>query len=91
LIRVGWLLQRISENVVTPEISRFSFVRQKIISFMGGVRFEEQRGHIEAEFEKLNKWINEDIIFIATVTAIGVAFLAMVVTIIGLFCCKSNI
>lgn len=79
LIRIGWLLQRISENVVTPEVSRFSFVRKKIIGFMEGVHFDEFIEHIEAEFLKLNKWLNEDIITIATVTAIFVATFAIII------------
>lgn len=86
LLRIGWLLQRISENIVTPEVSRFSFVRKKVLSFLDEVHFDEHVEHIEAEFQKLNRWLNEDIITIATVTAIVVAILGVVVAIVsGLF------
>lgn len=63
------------------------FVRsEKVLSFLDEVHFDEHVEHIEAEFQKLNRWLNEDIITIATVTAIVVAILGVVVAIVsGLF------
>lgn len=57
LIEVGLIIQRTSGRVITPEVTRYSFVRRKLIDFLKTVNFEEHRGYIQSEFEKLNQWV----------------------------------
>jgi len=60
LVQIGWLLQRVSETLITPEISRFSFVRHKLTEFMKRVHLHEHLAHLETEFQNLNVWVNDE-------------------------------
>lgn len=73
LMHVGWILQRTSGRVITPEVTRYSFVRKKLTIFLEGVNFEGQRGYIQSEFEKLNHWIDHTISTLATRAAVVVS------------------
>lgn len=57
LMRVGSIIQRTSGRVITPEVTRYSFVRRKLTDFLETVNFEEHRRYIQSEFEKLNEWV----------------------------------
>lgn len=72
LTHIGWVMQRISEKIVGPEVTRFSFVRKKIASFMEGVNFEEHMRYVQSELQQLNGWLNQDIIKSATLWAVFV-------------------
>lgn len=57
LIHVGLIIQRTSGRVITPEVTRYSFVRKKLIDFLKAVNFEDHRGYIQSEFQKLSEWV----------------------------------
>ncbi len=57
LMVVGSIIQRTSGRVITPEVTRYSFVRRKLTDFLKTVNFKEHRGSIQSEFEKLNEWV----------------------------------
>ena len=57
LMCVGSIIQRASGRVITPEVTRYSFVRRKLTDFLATVNFEEHRASIQSEFERLNEWI----------------------------------
>lgn len=86
LIEVGLIIQRTSGRVITPEVTRYSFVRRKLIDFLKTVNFEEHRGYIQSEFEKLNQWVEAArttwIARLAIVVAAGVAALSLVATVV---------
>jgi hypothetical protein len=72
LMLVGSIIQRTSGRVITPEVTRYSFVRRKLTDFLETVNFEEHRASIQSEFEKLNEWIG-------AITTAFVAYAAIVV------------
>lgn len=88
LIHVGLIIQRTSGRVITPEVTRYSFVRRKLADFLETVNFEEHRGYIQSEFEKLNQWVEAErttfaarvAIFVAALS-LGVAALTLIVTV----------
>ncbi len=57
IIRIGWVAQRTAGKVITPEISRFSFVRKKLLDFMEGTNFNHQIEHIQSEIQKFDNLI----------------------------------
>lgn len=79
LIDVGLIIQRTSGRVITPEVTRYSFVRSKLTDFLETVNFEEHRGYIQSEFEKLNEWVGAIITafvaYVAIVVALGIGAL----------------
>lgn len=79
LIDVGLIIQRTSGRVITPEVTRYSFVRRKLTDFLETVNFEEHRGYIQSEFEKLNEWVGAIITafvaYVAIVVALGIGAL----------------
>ncbi|MBA3966484.1 MAG: hypothetical protein H0X47_12035 [Nitrospirales bacterium] len=80
LTHIGWLMQRTSGKVIGPEITRFSFARKKIMSFMEGVNFEEHMGYVQSELQQLNGWLNQDIIKFATVGALVVSGIGIIIS-----------
>ncbi|MCA9453957.1 MAG: hypothetical protein KC584_15240 [Nitrospira sp.] len=80
LTHIGWLMQRISGKVIGPEITRFSFVRKKITSFMEGVNFEDHMAYVQSELQQLNGWLNQDIIKFATVGALIVSGIGIIIS-----------
>ncbi len=82
LMYVGWILQRTSGRVITPEVTRYSFVRKKLTIFLEGVNFEGQRGYIQSEFEKLNHWVDHTITTLAARITLVVSIIAIVVAIL---------
>lgn len=86
LIEVGLIIQRTSGRVITPEVTRYSFVRRKLIDFLKTVNFEEHRGYIQSEFEKLNQWVEAArttwIARLAIVVAAGAAALSLFATVV---------
>ncbi len=79
LMRVGSIIQRTSGRVITPEVTRYSFVRKKLTDFLETVNFEEHRGCIQSEFEKLNEWVGAIrtafVAYVAIVVALGIGAL----------------
>lgn len=85
LMRVGSIIQRTSGRVITPEVTRYSFVRRKLTDFLETVNFEEHRASIQSEFEKLNEWViairTAWVARAAIVVAIAAAILTLAVTV----------
>ena len=79
IIHVGRIIQRTSGRVITPEVTRYSFVRKKLERFIESVNFEEHRGYIQSEYEKLNQWVEAAITTTAARVAILVAVLSLFV------------
>lgn len=80
LMRVESIIQRTSGRVITPEVTRYSFVRKKLTDFLETVNFEEHRGYIQSEFEKLNQWVEAARTTWVARAAIVVAALSLFVT-----------
>lgn len=81
IIRIGWVAQRTAGKVITPEISRFSFVRKKLLDFMEGTNFNHQIEHIQSETQKFDNWVNEKIVIQATKVALYASMIAILVTV----------
>lgn len=82
LMRVGSIIQRTSGRVITPEVTRYSFVRRKLADFLEIVNFEEHRGHIQSEFEKLNQWVGAIRTTFLAWSAIVVAITGVLLTVV---------
>lgn len=82
IIRIGWVAQRTAGKVITPEISRFSFVRKKLLDFMEGTNFNHQIEHIQSEIQKFDNWVNEKIVIRAAEIALYVSIIAILIAII---------
>ncbi len=86
LIHVGLIIQRTSGRVITPEVTRYSFVRRKLADFLETVNFEEHRGYIQSEFEKLNQWVEAERTAWATRLALFLSALSIIAAVgIGVF------
>nr|WP_281721135.1 hypothetical protein [Nitrosomonas nitrosa] len=81
VIHIGWLAQRTTDKVITPELSRFSFVRKKIACFMEGVNFQEHMTHIQSEIQKLDSWMNNDHIHRVAELALIISVIAILVSV----------
>ena len=81
IIRIGWVAQRTAGKVITPEISRFSFVRKKLLDFMEGTNFNHQIEHIQSEIQKFDNWVNEKIVIQAAKVALYVSIIAIIVAV----------
>ncbi|MCA9469624.1 MAG: hypothetical protein KC643_29840, partial [Nitrospira sp.] len=90
LVQIGWLLQRMSETMVTPEVSEFSFVRQKLIEFMKGVDLHGHQTHIETEFRNLNGWVESYNTRNLSKKAFVVAVVAALFGFFSLFSCNGK-
>ncbi len=84
IVHVGRIIQRTSGRVITPEITRYSFVRKKLERFMENVNFEEHRGYIQSEYERLNQWVEDEKTTTAARAAIVVAVLSLVLAFVSL-------
>ena len=80
VVQIASLIQSVSKAVLTPEITRSSFIRDKLNSFMEGVRFEEQMASIQSDFRNLNTWLHDDISITAAVWARSIAVSALLVS-----------
>ena len=84
IIQIGWLLQRMKEHIITPEVSGSSFVRHKLIRFMKEFRLNEHMRHINSEFQDLNRWLNEASVAKAAKKALCVAIIAVVIAVVSM-------